>query len=557
MKRIVTICLLILLLLLTTSTVLAQTYYFSVDRLTVDLYWNEDGTLDIVYEFVFTNATGVSPIDFVDVGFPNSSYSLANVTATVDGQPIYDIETSPYVAYGVALGLGSNAIPPGNTGTVWVQVTGINDMLYTDSHDSTYASAVFSPTWFSSEFVYGTTNYTVTYHFPPGLVAEDPRWHGAPEGFSSQPLAGFDDNGRIYYTWNNPSATIDTQYLFGASFPKQYVPETAIQEPSLWERLGISIDIDDLIGNAVCCGVALLFIGIPILSARSARKRKLKYLPPKVAIEGHGIKRGLTAVEAAILMEQPMDKIMTMILFGILKKEAATVVDRDPLKLDVADPLPDGLRSYEVKFLEAFKKDTRTKRRKALQSVMVELIRSVSQKMKGFSHKETKEYYENIMKRAWAQIEAEDVPEVKSEKYEQALEWTMLDEEYDDRTRRVFQHSPVFVPIWWHRYDPGYSRRVASLPSAPSKPSAPTMKSTRSAGPTLPGSDFAVSVVGGLQSFSSGVIGNLTDFTGGITKTTNPPPKPSSSSYRGGGGSSCACACACAGCACACAGGGR
>ena len=44
-----------------------------------------------------------------------------------------------------------------------------------------------------------------------------------------------------------------------------------------------------------------------------------------------GIKRGLTAVESAILLEQPMDKILTMILFAVIKKGAATVTKRDPL----------------------------------------------------------------------------------------------------------------------------------------------------------------------------------------------------------------------------------
>ena len=59
----------------------------------------------------------------------------------------------------------------------------------------------------------------------------------------------------------------------------------------------------------------------------------MQYMPPKIAIEGHGIKRGLTAVEAAILMEQPLDKVMTMILFGVIKKNAAEVVTRDPLEI--------------------------------------------------------------------------------------------------------------------------------------------------------------------------------------------------------------------------------
>jgi hypothetical protein len=63
-------------------------------------------------------------------------------------------------------------------------------------------------------------------------------------------------------------------------------------------------------------------------------------------------------------------------------------------------------------------------------------------------------------------------------------------------------------------------------------------------------------VVTGTQNFAQRVLGNVNDFTSGVTNVTNPPPKTSGGSYRSGGGG-CACACACAGCACACAGGGR
>ena len=40
---------------------------------------------------------------------------------------------------------------------------------------------------------------------------------------------------------------------------------------------------------------------------------------------------------------------------------------------------------------------------------MVGLVKSVSQKMKGFSHKETA-YYEDIMRRAWEQVETAETP---------------------------------------------------------------------------------------------------------------------------------------------------
>ena len=101
----------------------------------------------------------------------------------------------------------------------------------------------------------------------------------------------------------------------------------------------------------------MIFLGIIAIAALTGRRRKLQYLPPKITIEGHGIKRGLTAVEAAILMEQPLDKVMTMILFGAVKKNAAEVLDRDPLKLKVTSPLPEGLHEYETNFLNAFKEN--------------------------------------------------------------------------------------------------------------------------------------------------------------------------------------------------------
>jgi hypothetical protein len=265
-------------------------------------------------------------------------------------------------------------------------------------------------------------------------------------------------------------------------------------------------------------------------------------------------------------MEQPMDKVLTMILFGTLKKEAATVIQQEPLELEVSDPLPENLHPYEVEFLEAFKQPEK-KRRAAMQEMIVNLVKGVEKKMKGFSRKETIAYYEDIMRRAWAMVETAETPQVKSENYNQTLEWTMLDDEYQERTRRTFTGGPVFVPMWWPRYSPSYRRSIGGgIPTA-SKPSVSTGKpagggSGRVSLPNIPGSDFAANLINGATGMAAGVVGNLTSFTDGITSRTNPIPvstrtRSGSGGFRGGGGSSCACACACAGCACACAGGGR
>ena len=554
-KRFLTSVFLLVLLLAFPISALAQTYYFSLDQEIVHVFWEEDGTQTLDYVFVFSNSPSASPIDFVDVGFPNDNYSLSNVSAEVDGHPILNIENSPYVSSGVALGLGSNAIKPGQTGNIHVKVTNIRGVLYTDTDDSSYTSAVFSPTWFGSEYVYGSTDLQVTFHLPPGVQPDEPRWHASPSGWPSEPATALDQDGRVAYTWRNTNANAYTQYKFGASFPKTYVPESAIYAPGFFERLGI--DPEAVTGFLCCGGIFGLIALITWAGATSSRKRKMKYLPPKIRIEGHGIKRGLTAVEAGILMEQPADKVLTMILFAVLKKDAASVISRDPLKLEVTTPLPEKLRYYERDFLKAFSEESKKQRTKALQDLMVKLIKNVGRKMKGFSHKESVAYYKSIMRKAWQQVEEAKTPEVRSEKFDEHMGWTMLDKDFDRRTEDVFRTGPVFVPMWWHRYDPGWgrSRSVTPKPVATggrsgSGRSAPSM-------PNLPGGEFAASVVTGMQGFASDVVGNVTNFTDRITNKTNPVPKSSSSSWSSSGGSSCACACACAGCACACAGGGR
>lgn len=556
MKKSILFLLLIILFILPSSA-LAQSYYFSLDKETVHIYWEADGTMDLIYEFVFTNQPEGHAIEYVDVGLPNYNYSDSNISADVDGQAITYISSSGYEGSGsgVAVGLGGNSIPPGGRGVVRVFIDGIEDVLFPDTEADDYASAVFAPSYFGSEYVTGTTDITVTFHLPPGIEPDEPRWHNAPSGFSSSPITSRDTLGQITYTWRNPAADPSDQYKFGASFPSNYVPAAAISKPSIWQKLGIQPEAV----TAILCvgGFFLFFIFIIVVSVSSNKKRKLKYLPPKIRIEGHGIKRGLTAIEAAILLERPADKIFTMILFSLLQKEAAKVLSQDPLKLEFSDPVPEKLRKYEKQFIEAFKFESGRVRKTALQDLMISLIKSVGKKMEGFSHKESVRYYEDIIKRAWKQVEDADTPEVKSEKFNDHMGWTMLDRDFEDKTQDVFRRGPVFVPIWWNRYDPSYNTPRISGSSL--KIASPSLSGGRTL-PQLPGADFAASMATGISNFSNDVVGNITDFTSRITQKTNPVPKPTSSSGRSGGWSSgggSSCACACAGCACACAGGGR
>jgi len=559
LRRFTTVLFVLVLALTAVTGVSAQDYSFQVPREVVEVFLNADGTMSLDYRITFTNNSGAHVIDFVDLGLPNSSYDYNTISADVDGSTVGISSDYQGSGSGVAVDLGSRAIQPGQTSTVHVYVGRISDVFFVDSSDENYTSVNFQPSYFGSQYVTGSTDLTVTFHLPPGVGTEEPRWHGAPSGFTEEPVTGLDENGRVTYTWNNPSASAARQYVFGASVPQSYLPSGVVQsEPPPSAAPSFPGFDTSCITTFLCAALFIaLGVGSPILTAVQGQRRKLQYMPPRVAIEGHGIKRGLTAVEAAILMEQPLDKVMTMVLFGVVKKNAAKVTQRDPLTLEVASPLPEGLHDYEKSFIKAFQNPNNKERQKELKDTMVALVRQVSEKMRGFSRTETLDYYKAIMERAWQQVEAADTPEVKSQKLDEGMEWTMLDKDYDGRMQRTFR-GPVFVPTWWGNYDPTF--RPGSIGSS-GKVAAPAASSGPSGTPgSLPGADFAASVVGGVQGFSSKVIGDLNTFTSSITGVTNPPPKPSvGSSSRGGGrsGGGCACACACAGCACACAGGGR
>lgn len=555
--------LLALLLIFPSMPVGAQNLEFEIPKQNVIVYVNSDGTASLDYTIVFANSARGGLIDIVDIGMPTPEYSLSSMSAEIDGSPVEDIRTSSYIDQGVEIHFGSHAIPSGATGTLHLYVGRVDNALgkSTLEESEPYASIVFTPNYFDGGFVTGKTDYTFSIILPEGIAQDLPRYHTPSNNWpgAEQPTTYYDEQGRVVYTWTAPEANSQTEYQFGASFPMRLVPESVVVATETPNTR--SVNLGTLFGLLCTVGFVGLFIGIVYLGNVASKKRKLQYLPPKISVEGHGIKRGLTPVETAVLMETPLDKVMTMILFSTVKKNAATVETRDPLKLTIADPLPAGLQPYEVLFLKAFRNTSDKDRKKDLQDMTINLIKSVTEKMKGFSRKETIDYYTSIMEKAWAQIKAADTPEVKSETFEEVMDWTMLDRRWEDRTRDTFGTGPVILPTWWGRYDP--VMRGAGFGPVSTAGTSVSMPSSSSQGgsitlPKLPGADFAASMIGGVQSFSSDVMGNLTSFTGNITNKTNPPPPPSTGTRGGGGGgSSCACACACAGCACACAGGGR
>ncbi len=568
----------LILFLIPLGSAQAQDYRFSLSAYEVEAYLEADGTLTLYYYMVFQNDPSGHAIDYVDLGLPTTQYKLSNIKAEINGVKMPEVNDSAYVQ-GAELALGSYAIQPGQSGTVTAWIYGIKGVLspYDGSDRTDYANFQFTPSYFGSQYDRSkNTEYRMTIILPPAVGADQGVWY-QPSGWrgTSDPEAKLTTDGRVYYSWYTTNADVHSEYRFGAAFPASVVPTDALVTSSTPAQNGggswIKGAFSAFFSFLPCLGIAggLIFMTVVLQRKQknSLQARKMQYLPPKISVEGKGIKRGLTAVEAGILLEEPLDKILTMILFGLLKKELVTVINRDPLKIEISETLPDTLYPYEKAFLEAFKTDQTAKQRTAIKSLMIDLVKSVADKMKGFSAQETKAYYTDIIRRAWEAVENAKTPEIKSAQYDHTLEWTMLDDQFNGRTERTFADTPVFIPSWWPRYDTTYRPTVSTGGGSVVSSSVPSGSSSGGSRPSislpsLPGSAFAASMIHGASNMAAGVLGNVTDFTSSVTNRTNPIPvsTPSSGSggFRGGGGgSSCACACACAGCACACAGGGR
>ncbi|HRY61242.1 MAG TPA: hypothetical protein P5266_03515 [Candidatus Fermentibacter sp.] len=516
----------------------AQNYRFEIPKYVCNVSLGEDATLAIYYEITFHCMPGADPIDIVDIGFPTSEYDISSVAAEIDGTPLTTIRPSEYIPVGVEIPLGDAAVMPGETSVL--RVSGNNPgMAFRDSSDPSCASTEFAPTWFDPSCVQGESNCVISFAFPPGADSASVRYHGTP--FTG---AWISDDGRVVYEWRMEAA-ISSAIGIGVSYPASLLSVEVSDAPRQSYGSGGGIH-RSLIESAcpVLCGAAfpLAFALLLAFTIINANRRKLDYLPPKLGVEGTGIKRGLTAPMAAMLLELKLDKVSALILYGLVLKGAVdlesdgTVPGARPV-MRRRTPAPEGLHDYEKGFLEALsdgpggavKVDA-----DGLQKVFVAMVKDLKEKMAGFSARETREYYRSIISAAWKTASEAGTPETVGAVLGEQLQWMMMDKDFDERVGRL--PSAAYIPIG-SLGSHGTGRLVTgqgnvSIVQACSR------------------------IAGTLESAAGGMVSSFSSIASGVTSVTNPIPVRTGYGGRSGGGS-CACACACAGCACACAGGGR
>ncbi len=591
----------------------AAQYRFAIPTMEMRVELNPDASADVEYEIVFANEG--QTIDIIDVGMPYRNYNIPSMRANLDGIG-GSIYRSEYIDQAVEVHVGSG-IPRGQSGTFGLTFHQ-KDMVYQDTTSSDLASFRITPTWYGGEFVRGLTDIKVLITLPAGVNPDEVLHQGIAQ-FSHKAQKG--DQAIVMFSFDGVRDT--GPHMVGISFPKRVMDRVVTksifdllvdwfianpQVQMLWGGLvglflsiaffrfsnftGITVWLI-LIAAVVAAFVylppeVLVLLPLPALAALGLnewflKRRRTDYLPPIAQVEGGGIKRGLTAVEAAILLEQPLSRVLMLVIYGLLNKGIVDAVKQDPLWLKVVEPYDNqsgkvrrkiaadqgvSMHEWENAFVDAIEAGRGLAVSEAdFGDAMKSLIDRVVDRVVAFDLSDTVEYYEAIVARALT--EASAIGEVEQATAEQQrvmdrnLDWLLL----DDASHDLFVRHHWYRPRWHHRcYGtsmPGLPTSVGSRPMS-GAPSASLKDVAASfAGWTENAAGDIAGALSPLSLESAGVVqsGAILDLSG-VDKVTGEIIEAladSSSSGGGGGygGGGCACACAGCACACACAGGGR
>lgn len=512
-------------------------YYFGQEW--VKIWINQDGSIDLFYNMSLTLESG-DDINWISIGQPNEDFTIGQAKDQY-GNILQTSDISSSGDYKARVDLKS---PLRSGETIWFTLTtNVARMIFEDQIYPGNDGMQFTLSWFQATII----DSRITIILPPQVSQSEVR---TGEVLWSNTLQEED---RLAIYWEKQNNSPNERFSVAVSYPKQ----------EGWTSYDQSGDgFTDLFGDfGLLFLIGGLILVIIIIIALASRKQP--YTKPKVGIESLGILRGLTAVEASYLLDLKPTKIVTEILYSLLKKRAIWVQSTKPsLKFSIQEKFQDNtgtrknpLRYYEIDFLKAIKKDGILDEKKLANTVMF-LRSTVEKKLKGYCRKDTVEYYKKIVDKAWSQVKAAQTPQLASQAYDEQLLWLFLDPKLEDKTQIAFQNQNFNPnPMWfWYLYSTG-SYQSKSPNKSITKPPTSTQKA-----PSIPGADFANNIATAVENSANNLVVSLEKFANSILPS---PPTPKTSKQPAHqkakcvcACAACACACACVSCACACAGGG-
>jgi len=521
----------------TTSRIKANNLVYSIDKEYAKLWVNSDGTIDLFYNITVSCSSG--SIGFLTVGIPKT-FSVDYVTDDQGTQLNFeDISRGSDYLLDIELKQRIGPDKPNKTATFLILVN-VRDMVWEDETNKGNVAVLFTPAWWDN---------------PPAPIIDLRVQIVAPEGVTQSELKTnieaviIQTEDGISAYWERSHLLPSEKVSFGVSFPERYVSNFQRSQSDIAFYVGLIVAI-----------IAIITIVFIVFAIR--RRTKQAYNRPTISMEALGPARGLTAPEAAIVLELKPIQVLTMILYGLLRKGLVEMLQSEPfvkLREIAVDPqkpenseahrkLPKK-RYYEILFLNSIKSDGSLDERLLAQVYMV-LRDNVDNKIRGYSRIDTANYYTSIVSKAWAQVTQAETPEVKLKTVDEQLEWLLADEKYGSRFREAFPGNILIHPhpIW---YWGDFGSTEGSMPQDSS--------TTKIEVKPIPAQEFADQLVSSIEKSANNMVKNFEMLADRII--AQKPVQQSSRPVRRRSScvcacASCACACACVSCACACAGGG-
>jgi hypothetical protein len=524
------------------------------------IWINRDGTIDLQYKIEITCDKGT--INYVEIDQPTGDFTLGYASDSTD-RDLRVEDASDGSHYKVRVYL-AEPLQEGNTISFYV-TTNVGHMIWRDDQNPGNVGLQFIPcTW---NTIVKSLNIMIL--LPEGIekseVRNSPDWDNV--------FVDPEEN-RLTLYWERYNLSPNEEFTVGVSFSEKYVE---------WYETKKSGFLEGVLPYLIIIPFFVFFFLIVGVIIYSVKKRP--YIAPQLQIESLGVRRGLTAVEAGYILDIKPEKIMTMILYSLLKKRIIWVKETEPsIKLEVIKNNQDKnqasvnqdnvntddvntddvntddvntddvntLRYYERDFLTSLKRNGTLEEEKLARTYM-NVRNTVEDKLRGYCREDTIAYYRKTVKEAWKQVETSGTSEVASKVYDESLLWLLLDEGFKEHTEEVFRDIDFTPQPWWWWYWYTYSHHHPRPTSIPRKSPGKT--------PKIPGSELADNIATSLEKTAGNIVTNLEKFADSILPAPPPSTKTSTKPAHHKASCvcachSCACVCACVSCACACAGGG-
>ena len=463
-----------------TAPASAQTTSWQVNYQHVILNVQPSGQVDMTYTVSAVIQQGV----WNEVWIPQTDANQ-QVVGVVDGNGqnhTWTVGQSDGETWIMAQGFSLN---PGDPVTLTIYST-ISPFVYT-SDKAGYDIVTFTPPWWDM-----TITDTQVKFYLPGNISKDQVFTGTKlyDNFGV-------DNDSTWVYFQSTSLSPNEQFTVAVSFPDSYMNSGAVTSGSSGGYTGGSSSgsIDTGIGSAsgalggllscLCANPVFFIIIILILAFGFGQFGRSSYTSPVVSMAGIGINKDLDPVEAATLLRIDPKRVLTMVMFGMMKKGNVKLISTDPVRLELISR--QDLNYYEKLFSDAIKNNALDE--EGLLSCFKVLARRVVDKTRPSSRKDTELYYKQKIDEAWAAIQAVDTPELKLQKYDTNMIWLMADEQFKQKTSDYVAKAPGSnrstyrrptggtvllrdaVPLWrygcsggdWRTYALGAQHRPARL----------------------------------------------------------------------------------------------